>query len=78
MNLWASDLARMVEASLAAFAVGGIFYSLAIFDLYYHFIIFPLLLHIVVKQQIAVQEPHRISPTIGAVASVGGAVHRRN
>lgn len=50
---WAGDLARMVEASLVAFAVGGLFYSLAVFDLYYHFLIIPILLRIVVERELA-------------------------
>lgn len=69
---WAGDLARMVEASLVAFVVGGIFYSLAVFDLYYHLLIIPILLRIVVERELANQEqpamtlgPTQTAPILG-------------
>jgi putative inorganic carbon (hco3(-)) transporter len=35
---WLSDLARMIQVSLAAYAVGGAFLGLSYFDLYWHLI----------------------------------------
>lgn len=58
--LWARDLAQMTEISLLGFAVGGLFYSLAIFDLFYHLIIIALLLRIVVEREVGVYSPKTI------------------
>jgi probable O-glycosylation ligase (exosortase A-associated) len=35
---WAADLAAMVQVSIAAYAIAGLFLNLATFDLYYHLI----------------------------------------
>jgi putative inorganic carbon (hco3(-)) transporter len=35
---WLSDLARMIQVSLAAFAAGGAFLGLSYFDLYWHLV----------------------------------------
>jgi probable O-glycosylation ligase (exosortase A-associated) len=35
---WAADLAAMVQVSIAAYAIAGLFLNLATFDLYYHLV----------------------------------------
>lgn len=47
-QLWARDLAQMLQFSLVGFATGGAFLSLAIFDLYYHMIAIVMIVHYVI------------------------------
>lgn len=70
--LWANELARMTEVSLLAFAVGGLFYSLAIFDLFYHLLIMALLLRIVVEREINVDLVETALPLRENTASGNG------
>jgi probable O-glycosylation ligase (exosortase A-associated) len=49
-QLWARDLAQMLQFSLVGFAIGGAFLSLSIFDLYYHILALTMMTHFVVLQ----------------------------
>jgi probable O-glycosylation ligase (exosortase A-associated) len=60
---WAADLAAMIQVSLAAYAVAGLFLNLATFDLYYH------LIAIVVITQALVRA--RLAPDIPAFSTQG-------
>ncbi|MDB4470886.1 putative O-glycosylation ligase, exosortase A system-associated [Deltaproteobacteria bacterium] len=48
---WAFDLARMLQASFVAYAVGGAFLGLAYFDLLYHLVALTVLLRVVVENE---------------------------
>jgi probable O-glycosylation ligase (exosortase A-associated) len=50
---WAADLAAMVQVSIAAYAVAGLFLNLATFDLYYHLIAIVVITHALVRQCLA-------------------------
>ena len=50
---WAADLAAMVQVSIAAYAVAGLFLNLATFDLYYHLIAMVVITHALVRQSVA-------------------------
>ena len=50
---WAADLASMVQVSIAAYAVAGLFLSLATFDLYYHLIAIVVITQALVRQSLA-------------------------
>ena len=41
---WANSLARMLQASLVAYATGGLFLGLAYWDLYYHLVVLVVML----------------------------------
>jgi probable O-glycosylation ligase (exosortase A-associated) len=45
---WARDLAAMVQVSLAAYAVAGLFLNLATFDLFYHLVTIVVITHALV------------------------------
>ena len=47
---WAADLAAMVQASIAAYAIAGLFLNLATFDLYYHLIAIVVITQSLVRQ----------------------------
>lgn len=52
-QVWAHDLAQMLQFSLVGFGVGGAFLSLSIFDLYYHVVALTMITHYVVMQELA-------------------------
>ncbi len=54
---WARDLARMLQASLATFAVVGTFLSRDFFDLVIHLIAIMILTGAIVRQAVAVKRP---------------------
>jgi probable O-glycosylation ligase (exosortase A-associated) len=47
---WAGDLAGMVQVSIAAYAIAGLFLNLATFDLYYHLIAIIVIASALVRQ----------------------------
>ena len=51
---WAADLASMVQVSIAAYAIAGLFLNLATFDLYYHLIAIVVIASALVRQGCAV------------------------
>jgi probable O-glycosylation ligase (exosortase A-associated) len=50
---WAADLAAMVQVSIAAYAIAGLFLNLATFDLYYHLIAIVVIMQALVRQSLA-------------------------
>ncbi|EKV32753.1 hypothetical protein C882_1591 [Caenispirillum salinarum AK4] len=46
---WARDLASMVQVSLVAYAVGGLFLNMATFDLFYHILVILVMLRLVIE-----------------------------
>ena len=50
---WAADLASMVQVSIAAYAIAGLFLNLATFDLYYHLIAIVVIASALVRQGLA-------------------------
>jgi len=54
---WLSDLARMTQVSLAAFASGGAFLSLSYFDLFWHLIAILVIGKMLLQQQLAESTP---------------------
>ncbi|MEO8132703.1 MAG: putative O-glycosylation ligase, exosortase A system-associated [Betaproteobacteria bacterium] len=56
---WASDLASMVQVSLAGYAVGGAFLSLAYFDVPYNLAVALVLTRILIAKEIARESPSR-------------------
>ena len=50
---WAADLAAMVQVSIAAYAIAGLFLNLATFDLYYHLIAIIVITSALVRQRVA-------------------------
>jgi probable O-glycosylation ligase (exosortase A-associated) len=54
---WARDLARMLQASLATFAVVGAFLSRDFFDLVIHLVAIMILTGAIVRQAVAVKRP---------------------
>ena len=63
---WAADLAAMVQVSIAAYAVAGLFLNLATFDLYYHLIAIVVITQSLVRQGLvadaAADAAARLSP----------------
>ena len=53
--VWARDLASMLQVSLLAFAVSGIFLGLAFFDLMYHLVAIMILTSAVVKETLSAE-----------------------
>jgi probable O-glycosylation ligase (exosortase A-associated) len=53
---WASDLARMIQASLVGYAVGGAFLNLAYYDVPYNLMVALLLTRILVEKQLRTEE----------------------
>jgi len=51
--VWARDLASMLQVSLTAFAVAGLFLGLAFFDLFYHLVAIMILTDAVVRQTLS-------------------------
>jgi probable O-glycosylation ligase (exosortase A-associated) len=61
---WLSELARMTQVSLAAFAAGGAFLSLSYFDLFWHLVAMLVISRVLVEQAL---KHERLSPvTAGA------------
>jgi probable O-glycosylation ligase (exosortase A-associated) len=50
---WGADLGAMVQVSIAAYAIAGLFLNLATFDLYYHLIAVVVIASSLVRQQLA-------------------------
>ena len=50
---WAADLGAMLQVSIAAYAVAGLFLNLATFDLYYHLIAVVVIASSLVRRQLA-------------------------
>ncbi len=50
---WAADLAAMVQVSIAAYAIAGLFLNLATFDLYYHLLAIVVIASSLVRQAAA-------------------------
>ena len=50
---WAADLAAMIQVSIAAYAVAGLFLDLATFDLYYHLVAIAVVASSLVQQRLA-------------------------
>ena len=71
---WANELARMIQVSVAGFAVGGAFLSLAGFDLYYHLLVIAFLLQVVVERELGIGESQ---PAVLAVGVVDPSAGRR-
>jgi probable O-glycosylation ligase (exosortase A-associated) len=69
---WLSELARMTQVSLVAFATGGTFLSLSYFDLYWHmvalFVLSGALVHGYLAQAAGVSRVNRSTSPIGARA----------
>jgi probable O-glycosylation ligase (exosortase A-associated) len=63
---WAADLAAMVQVSIAAYAVAGLFLNLATFDLYYHLVAIVVIAHALVRKSVAAdasaRSAERVSP----------------
>ncbi len=51
--VWARDLASMLQVSIAAFAVAGLFLGLAFFDLFYHLVVIMVLTGAVVREALS-------------------------
>ena len=49
---WAADLAAMVQVSIAAYAVAGLFLNLATFDLYYHLVAIVVITQALVRKSL--------------------------
>jgi probable O-glycosylation ligase (exosortase A-associated) len=58
---WASDLARMIQVSLVAYASAGSFLGLAYFDLYYHLIAVTVIVAALVKKAVAEPAAERVT-----------------
>jgi probable O-glycosylation ligase (exosortase A-associated) len=50
---WAADLSAMVQVSIAAYAIAGLFLNLATFDLYYHLIAIVVITQALVRSRLA-------------------------
>jgi putative inorganic carbon (HCO3(-)) transporter len=68
---WASDLARMIQAALVGYAVGGAFLNLAYYDVPYNLIVALVVTRILVERQIQsaaeaapMTAPRKVSDTI--------------
>ena len=53
---WLSELARMMQVSLAAFASGGAFLSLSYFDLYWHLVAILVIARMLLEKELAVRD----------------------
>ena len=51
--VWTRDLASMLQVSIAAFAVAGVFLGLAFFDLFYHLVVIMVLTSAVVRKALS-------------------------
>jgi probable O-glycosylation ligase (exosortase A-associated) len=50
---WAADLAAMVQVSIAAYAIAGLFLNLATFDLYYHLVAIVVITQALARKSLA-------------------------
>lgn len=63
---WMSDLARMIQVSLVAYAVGGAFLSLSYFDLPWHIAAITLIMRAILEERGGSLEPApRLEPAAG-------------
>ena len=62
----------MIQVSIAGFAVGGSFLSLAGFDLYYHLLVVAFLLQVVVERELGIRESRPAVPAVGVVDPSAG------
>jgi putative inorganic carbon (HCO3(-)) transporter len=69
---WAANLAKMIQASLIGFAVGGAFLSLLYFDVPYYLMAAVVAIRVLVEQHKAQMGPHRPLP-VRAVLRVAGS-----
>jgi len=80
--LWANDLARMGQASMVGYAVGGAFLGRAYFDLYYHVLAIILITQVIaVKQCEAAVDPVLVAadlPQVPEGTPAGAAEKRRS
>jgi probable O-glycosylation ligase (exosortase A-associated) len=70
---WINDCAKMVEVSLAAYAVSGAFLSMSYFDLFYHLVVITVLLKVFVARSATVATP---APPTGELSPLPGQVVR--
>jgi len=65
---WGSDLASMLQVSLAGYAAAGAFLGLAYFDLYYNVIAMMVICRVILKEQIfqmeAAEDPQEAGVTL--------------
>jgi putative inorganic carbon (hco3(-)) transporter len=71
---WMSDLARMIQVSLAGYAVGGAFLDLAYYDVPYNLLVAVVLMRVLVEKEIKsvdreVEVPARPQMTVGRAGS---------
>ena len=59
---WLSDLARMCQVSVAAFATGGAFLSLSYFDLYWHLVAILVIAQMVLRKALAERRAAGVAP----------------
>jgi len=71
-QLWINDCAKMVEISLAGYAVSGAFLSMSYFDLFYHLVVITVLLKVFVARA-AAEAP---APSGAEIVPVQGQVVR--
>jgi len=69
---WICDCAKMVEVSLAGYAVSGAFLSMSYFDLFYHLVAITVLLKVFVGRAASIA----VAPTADAPGPVVGQVGR--
>jgi probable O-glycosylation ligase (exosortase A-associated) len=53
---WASDLARMAQVSLVAYATAGLFLNLATFDLFYHVLVIVVIVRVLTREPLPAAE----------------------
>lgn len=46
---WMHDLASMLQVSMVAYAVGGLFLNLSLYDMYYHILVLPVMLRLILN-----------------------------
>ncbi|MGH9891843.1 MAG: putative O-glycosylation ligase, exosortase A system-associated, partial [bacterium] len=65
---WITDCARMLEVSLAAYLVSGVFLSMSYFDLFYHLVAITVLLKVFARQPVVQDAGIAIPATVMATA----------
>jgi probable O-glycosylation ligase (exosortase A-associated) len=78
--LWANQMARFIQLSLAAYYVAGAFLSLAYYDLYWQLIAVSVVLNTLTKSSVPLEKPAMISAdkTQSRVPEIRGAFVRMN
>ena len=77
-NLWAHDLASMIQVSIVGYAVGGAFLGLGYFDLLYNLVAFVIILQGLVLHEEPVKSTQRkLSSSPRHAATLGVAGSRR-